>query len=221
MRPQFATVGPLVAPSATNIRTALAVLAAGAVLLDGTLVSGGVATLDTGRRVLLTTTATNTGITVTLVGTRDGVPATEVITLAGATTYQSVLDYNTLASASTSAALTGNLSIGTNGVASSPWVKFDHWIDGRVALQVVVSGTVSYTVQQTLDDPDLTSNPAQPGYVAPQSVTWFSSSDPAVVAATTSQQSNYAYAPVYARILLNSQTNPGFVTGTFIQNGQV
>ena len=49
-------------------------------------------------------------------------------------------------------------------------------------------------------------------------MTWFSSSDVAVVAATTAKQSNYQFPPVYARILLNSGS--GYVTGTFIQHGK-
>ena len=78
-------------------------------------------------------------------------------------------------------------------------------------LQCTVSGTVSYTVQSTLDDPNDPFNP-----VAVNSVTWVDSSDTNVVAASTTQQSNFLFAPKYARIKLNSGT--GSVTATFLQS---
>lgn len=213
MKPMFTSVGPLVAASATNIRTASVGLA-GALVLNGTLVSGGVATLDTPRRVLITTTSnTDSGKTIILAGTNwSNQTIGETITLGNAGTFQSVLDYKTLTSATLSADSVGSISIGTNGVASSPWVRFDHWIEGRVSIQCNVTGTANYTVQQTLDDP------GQPvaSPVTPATMQWLSSSDTAVVGATANQQSNYAYAPAYARILLNSGT--GSVAGTFIQN---
>ncbi len=121
----------------------------------------------------------------------------------------SVLDYKTLNSVVISAALTGNLSIGTNGVAASPWVMFDPWAPEGIAIQATVSGTVNYTLQQTLDDPNAPVNP-----VAVASVAWLSSSDSNVVAATTTQQSNYNFTPAYARVLLNSGTGSLRLTWT-------
>jgi len=212
-QPRFATVGPLATASATNIRTASGVLAAGALVLNGSLVSGGTATLDVARRVLFTTTADETTKTVTLVGANwSGSPIGETLTLVNNTTVASVLDYKTLSSVTVSAALTGNLSIGTTTVAGSNWVQFDHYCVGGVAIQCVVTGTVNYTVQQTLDDPNSSVNP-----VLPAAVTWFSSADTAVVGATASQQSNYMFAPVWARVLLNSGT--GSVAATFVPLG--
>ena len=80
----------------------------------------------------------------------------------------------------------------------------------RQGIQVTVSGTINYTVQQSLDDP----NTIAGGYVA---VTWINHPDPALVAATANVQGNYAYLPRIVRILVNSQTNPGQVTMTVIQ----
>jgi hypothetical protein len=73
---------------------------------------------------------------------------------------------------------------------------------------------VNYTVQSTLDDPNDPTNP-----VAVSSVVWINSSDAGAVAATTSIQTNFAYTPTYARVLLNSGT--GSVTATFAQAGSV
>lgn len=215
MRPITVTVGPLASASATNVRTASGVLAAGAVTLNGSLVSGGVATFDTARRVLFTTTADETTKTVTLTGTNwSGSPISETITLVNNSTVASVLDYKTLSSVVSSAALTGNLSIGTNGVASSPWVYLDPWALANIAIQCTVSGTVNYTLQTTLDNPNSSTNS-----VLPNAVTWVSSNDVDVVGATATKQSNLFFVPAYVRVLLNSGS--GTVTMTVNQSGAV
>ncbi len=83
-----------------------------------------------------------------------------------------------------------------------------------MSIGTYVSGTANYTIQQTMDDPNSTSNS-----VARASVTWISHPDTGVVGATAAAQANYAYPPAYARILLNSNTNPGYVTATMAQSG--
>ena len=81
MRPISVTVGPLVAPSATNIRSSSGVSGAGALVLNGSLVTGGVAILDTPRRILFTTTADETTKTALLTGTNwSGNPISETVT---------------------------------------------------------------------------------------------------------------------------------------------
>lgn len=209
---RFATVGPLAAASATNIRTASA-FTAGVLTLNGTLVSGGIATLDNPRRVLFTFAADESLNSFAVVGTNwAGGAISETVTGTTPGTVATVLDYKTLTSVTAASNGAGNLSIGTNGVAGSNWVQFDHYTMGGVAFQCNVTGTVNYTVQQTLNDPNNTVNP-----VSPASIVWIACADANVVAATSSQQSNYQFAPVYARILLNSGS--GTVAGTFIQNG--
>jgi len=205
MRAQFCTVGPLAAANPALLRAAATISGAGPLTLLAT-------SLDTQRRILITVTGAATAV-LTLSGNDvDGNAVTENITLAGAGTYQSVLDYLTNIAISSSASTAGTVAIGTNGVASSGWVTLNHWSPGGVAFQINVSGTVNYTVQQTLDDPNNSVNP-----VLPQNVTWISCSDSAVVGASTAQQSNYQFAPVHARILLNNGT--GSASGTFVQNG--
>ncbi len=175
----------------------------------------GKATLDTPRRILYTPAGADSGITLTFTGT-DYAGTIISETLAGvdnASTTYTVLDYATITSISTSGAIASTATIGTNGIASSPWVTFDPFSGtAPTAIQATVSGTVNYTIQQTLDDPNSTSNS-----VARSSMTWVSHPDSAVVAATSTAQANYAYAPAYSRILLNSYTNPGFVKATYIQ----
>lgn len=211
MRPITVSVGPLTAPSATNIRTAGAIAGAGAVTLDGTTVSGGTATLDAQRRVIFTSSGNDTGITFAVVGTDGaGNPLSETVTGANAAAASTVLDYKTLSSVISSGAAAGTVSIGTNGLAASPWARLDDWGLPNLSIQSVVVGTINYTIQQTYDDPNSPTNP-----VAASAVTW----SQLVAAASASAIANVAYAPVFVRVLVNSNTNPGSVTTTFLQTG--
>lgn len=204
MRPVTLTIGPLALASAANVMTATTV-AAGPVTLTGSLVSSGVATLDIARRLLFTSSGNDVGLFFTVAGT-DGAGNTigETLSAVSAATYRTVLDYKTVTGVQASGGSSGTVTIGTansGGVASFPWVRMDEWALPQIALQASVSGTVSYTVQSTLDDPNDVANP-----VAEANVVWVNSSDPNVVNATTTQQSNFAFAPKYVRLLLNSYT---------------
>ena len=86
----------------------------------------------------------------------------------------------------------------------------DDWAMSQIGIQCNVTGTVNYTLQATLDDPNSPTNP-----ITVSSMNWVSTSDIALVGATTTLQSNFGYPPVYARVLLNSGT--GSVSATFNQ----
>lgn len=103
------------------------------------------------------------------------------------------------------------VSDASGGVKYSSWVRFDDFGPSNISMQCDVSGTVNYTVQSTLEDPN---DPFDP--VAVNSVTWVDSSDTNVVSATTTQQSNFLFAPKYVRVKLNSGS--GSVTATFLQS---
>ena len=219
MRPIVVTVGPLTAGSANNIALSQTPGAAGALTLNGSTVVNGVAILDHPRRVLITTADTTHTFTVT--GTNaSGMPISEVvgpITTSAFTTQ----DFLTVTSVTINGAATAAVTVGTNGVASSAWVFLDSWALPETSIQCDISGTVNYTVQSTLDDPNSPTNP-----VAPAAVTWVNSPDTNAVAAVAAIQTSYggfaAYAalsPTYVRILLNSGT--GTVTATVIQAGAV
>jgi hypothetical protein len=213
MRPTTISVGPLATASATNIRTASSIAGAGAVTLNGSLVSGGVATLDKQRRVLFTSAGNDSGITFTISGTNaNGDLISETLTGGNIAAVATVLDYKTVTSITSSGASAGTVSIGTNGVAGSSWVRLDDWAPLNVALQVNVTGTVNYTIQQTLDDPNSPTNA-----VSPASVVWINSSDTNVVSATANQQSSYSFVPVFVRAVLNSGT--GSISATIRQSG--
>lgn len=215
MRPVTVSVGPLAAGNATNIRTA-SNATAGAMVLDGALVVSGVAILDAPRQILFTTAASEAGHTVLLSGVdRAGNLQSETITLpSSATTVASVLSYKTVTSAVISANSNDKISIGTNGVGESQWVRLDEWANQKAGLQVDVSGTVNYTVRTSYDDPNSPTNP-----VAAASMTWFDSTDSSVVSATAAKQSSLDPVPIYVKLVLNSSTSPGFATMTVSQYG--
>lgn len=206
MRPVVVTVGPLAAASANGIATSQSVAAGSSVVISNPA-------LDQPRRVLITSVGNDSGITFQVVGLNwSGAKISEFATGANAGAASTVLDYATVASITPSGATASTVTVGTTGVAGSPWVRLDNWTIPQTAVQLTVTGTVNYTLQQTLDDPNSPTNP-----VAPPAVTWYNSADPAAVGATASAQTNYAYVPCFARVLLNSGS--GSVTATFTQAG--
>lgn len=110
--------------------------------------------------------------------------------------------------------ITVSVSDASGGVQYSSWVRFDDWGQNYISIQCNVSGVVNYTIQTTLDDPNSETNP-----VAVNSVNWINSNDTDVVNATASVQSNFIFAPTFARVKLNSGS--GTVSATFLQSGGV
>jgi hypothetical protein len=95
----------------------------------------------------------------------------------------------------------------SGGAKTSAALPFDLYNRPECSLQVVVTGTADYTVQQTLDDV----------FDSTVTATWFNHPDANLVAATTNKQGNYAYIPAAVRLVLNSGS--GSATLTVIQAG--
>lgn len=199
MRPITATVGPLAAASANNIALSQTPGAAGALTLNGSLVVAGVAVLDNPRRVLITTADTTHTFTVTG-ATPTGSVISEVVGPITTSAY-TVQDFKTVTSVVINAAATAAVTVGTNGIASTPWVRLDEWAQPPVSIQCDVTGTVNYTVQSSNDDPNSPTDP-----VIPSATTWISTNDTNAVGATAAVQTNYLFAPTFVRALLNSGT---------------
>jgi hypothetical protein len=95
----------------------------------------------------------------------------------------------------------------SGGTKTSNAAVLDYYGRPEVSLQVVVTGTASWTVQQTLDNPlDATITP-----------TWFNHPDTNMVAQTVNRQGNYAYVPVAVR--LQQTAGSGSVKLTIVQAG--
>lgn len=182
--------------------------AAGALTLDGALVTGGVAILGTDRvqrRVLITAAADDSGRTFTVTGT-DGYGRTisEDVTGPDTTTASTTLDFQTVTEVSVDAATAGAITVGTSGVGASvvrPMNLYQSPVN--ISLGASVSGTVDYTVQHTFDDVFQTDD----------GLTFFPHADLADQTATA--DGNYAFPVTGIRVLMNSGT--GTVSFTIIQ----
>jgi hypothetical protein len=216
--------GPYATPSATNIRTASTIAAAGTVTLNGSLVASGVATLDQPRRVLFTSSGNDSGITFTIVGTDwNGAYATEVLTGANATTTYTVYDYKTVTSIVASGASAGTVSIGTNAIASSRPVFLDWFADSSTYIQTDTGGSsaITYTIQLSGDNPnDPVSGSGNTGYT---SARWVNSGTAALVNATSAQNANQAGIPTMIRAYISNagSNTSASVHVNFNQSGMV
>jgi hypothetical protein len=115
--------------------------------------------LDTQRRLLVTTTGNESSNTFTVKGTNlAGFPITEVITGPNASTTQSNLDFKTVLSITALATTAGTTSFGTDGTGSTPWYIMNwHATPTNIALSGVVTSsntTVTWGAQYTYDDPN-------------------------------------------------------------------
>ena len=82
--------------------------------------------------------------------------------------------------------ITVTVSNASGGVQYSPLVRLDEWAPGQVGVQLTASGTVNYTLQQSMDDPNSPTNP-----VAQASMTWVNCADTSAVGASSTVQTNY------------------------------
>lgn len=185
--------------------------------LNGSAVSGGVATLDTGRRVLLTFAGDETGHNFTIYGTLQstGAAISEVVAGTTAGTVATVQDFKTVTQATSDSATTGNVKIGTNGVGSSPWNVVNYNISPvNLSFGGVVTGTVNFTVEYTYDNPQNQVQINFPPNVVKVPTAW-------ALSAMTSKAANTDGTindPIFAwRVTVNSGT--GSVTVTGVQAG--
>lgn len=186
---------------------------AGALTINGSLASGGVATFATARRVLFTFAGADAARTFTLTGTNgSGTIITEKVSGANTGTSVSLQDYLTVTSILVDAATAGAVQVGTNTVGSTNWQELSREISPEnVSLAVEVTGTVNYTVEYCYDGVQ-----AGPGInqAVPVPTVW---ALPAMLAQTTNKDASLQ-APVGAiRCTINSGT--GTILFIIIQAG--
>lgn len=83
----------------------------------------------------------------------------------------------------------------TAGTTYSRPVRMDSWANAQTAIQVNVSGTATYTVEVSMDDPNSPTNP-----VAVNSMTWLNCADSNLVAKSAAGQGALAVTPTFIRI---------------------
>ena len=175
--------------------------------------SGATFTGATARQVTITSAGNDSVNTFVVTGTGPNNEVTsETITGPNTATVTTTSYFKTVTSVTISGNAVAAITVGMSNTASSRWVRFDDFAPSNISIQCSVAGSATYTLQSTLDDPNDPFNP-----VAPSAVVWVSTSDTNVVAATTTQQSNFLFAPRYARVILTT-TSTGSVTTTFLQS---
>jgi hypothetical protein len=136
-------------------------LAAGALTLNGSLVTGGVATMDVGRRVSIASTGSDAAVVFTIKGT-DNTPNQNIVseTITGVvsgTPVASLGNYKTITSVTSSAATAGNITVGTNSVGSTVWGVLDFMrrnVNFSVGGGITGPAGTTYTLELCYSDPN-------------------------------------------------------------------
>lgn len=132
---------------------------AGAILLNGSLVTAGVANLGASqRRVIIASGGNDSGITFTINGSNQaGFPISDSFVGGSTATVQSNLDFKTVTSITHTGSVAGTVIIGTNGVGSSLWqiVNLNAYPPVIAIAVELVTGAVNFTVEHTYDDPNI------------------------------------------------------------------
>lgn len=212
MQPITVTVGGLDAADDNGICESQTTVGAANLNLNGALVTGGVAVLDAPRQILVTSAGNDSSRTFTIYGTTFGDhPVSETVQGQNVGAIATNTDFKTVTRVAVSGATSGSgVIVGTNAKAGSRWIRLDSWAFPQTAIQCNASGTVNYTVQVTMDDPNSPTDP-----VAVSAVTWLNTNDADAVTALGDVFTNFDWTPTYARVLLNSGN--GTVTSTFAQ----
>jgi len=153
MRPKHITY--TIAPgAATAIGLAQTKAGAGALLINGLLAVAGVATIPIARHIEIACVADESLITFTLTGTdRYSVVITEAVTgVAAGLKATSIKNFKTITGISVSAALTGNVTIGTAGSLQTGWVPVDSSKITDVGVTKAALADMDYAVETTMGD---------------------------------------------------------------------
>lgn len=212
MRPIVLTRSLSVAAAVAGVAALQQLAAPGDMLINGTLASGGVATIGEQRRVTINSAADFSLTTFTIYGT-DSQGRTISESLAGPTagaTVTSTLDYATVTRVASSTALGTDTRVGTSAVGASQTLPLDIYLPyGSTVSVQLVSGAANYTVQVSNSDPF----PAD----ASTALVWSDHPVAALVGASASQIGVTANAYRAMRLLTNSGT--GVLKITITQQG--
>jgi len=149
----------------------------------------------------------------TLVGTdADGIAQTEAITLPNATTIETTKYWLTIPSGTTQADTVGTFDIGWVDEIMTPTMPLNYRHTEAATFSVNVTGTIDYTVKETLDEIHTLANPAE-------DASWFN------VAALASKTADLlAQGTVHtsaAQLVVNSYTDTAEIQFTVMQNESI
>jgi hypothetical protein len=167
----------------------------------------------TARQVTITSAGNDSVNTFVVTGTgASGQALSETITGPNVATVTTSSYFKTVTSVTISSLAAGAITVGMTNTAASQWVRFDDFAPSNISIQSDVTGSATYTLQSTLNDPNSFLTPT-----ATSAMTWINTSDVNFINATTSQQSNFLFAPKFARVILTT-TSTGSVSTTFLQS---
>lgn len=132
--------------------------AAGNLTINGASASGGVATLDAARRIIITSGGNDSAKTFTVYGTGGSwlgdTPISETVTGANVGAAQTNQDFLTVTRVAINAASAGTVKVGTNGVGSGAWVAWNMNADpfSVSAWGVIKTGSPTWQVDVSYDD---------------------------------------------------------------------
>jgi hypothetical protein len=186
--------------------------------------------LDTGRRVAIFSTAGSTSMAVTVTGIIEGGGVkTEVIigSSSANTQINSIWDYTSLLSVTTSSAPNIVVNIGTSSMAGTPW-RLTDWnktpqdLSGQITFSTSANGMTG-RFDVTLDDPTFVTGRASPITVP----TVFNSTSLVGVQASTNSFDRLAVNPAgtpfpiaaWRLTITSSSTSAGSVSGAVFQGG--
>lgn len=197
---------------ATNLKVILSRPVGGAGISNSdTIVFAGTATLDTQRRVIITSGGNDTGITFTVIGTNDyGNVISDSFAGASGGAAQSNLDFKTVTAVTHTGSVASTVTVGTNGVGATPWFAVNwHAQPLNIELSAIIaSGSANWSWQYTYDDP----NNLPTGVSFPQP--W---NHPTLNNQSGSLDGSINDPVVAIRLMINSGT--GTVRGTWMEAG--
>jgi hypothetical protein len=196
------TVGPLATANAANIGATQTPAGAGNLLLNASLVVGGVAVLDLPRHVIITSAGNDSTVTFTAYGTDwSGQPIQARVAGAAIGAADFGVSFKTVTRITTSAATASTITIGTNGVADSRPVQLDPFGFGPALVQVNVTGIANYSLRSSQDNPNDYVAATQ-SYLGVPNMVWIA--DPILTALAVSSQASYPACPLFFQLTLNS-----------------
>lgn len=207
MRPQVITIN-----AATNDSVAICAsqtVTAPDFILNGNLVTGGVATAANAQRVTLDSAGNDSAAIFTVTGPdTDGIVISESLSGGNSTSVSTTAFFKTVTSIITDTTTASTITVGWNSADGSVFasVKVD-WRQSpfNVSQFVSISGTLTYTVQHTEDDPgDVYANSYS------EDATWRDTTG--LIALTADGEGNIAFPVRSVRVIVTAGSGSGKFT---------
>lgn len=210
------TLSLTLAAAAANNISASQSPGAGAILINGSAASGGVATLDVARRVAITSGGNDSGITFTVTGTdRYGRAQSETVTGANAGAVSTTRDFLTVTGVTHSGSVATTITIGTTGVASTAPLIVDYFSQkDDIGVTLTFSGTANSSIEVSRDDFSSSPTTFLAWDLVGNTPTWTSPSALSSKAATTDATIPSSYTMI--RLTQNSFTAPATCTAKIV-----